>query len=601
MLNSKGIKFKITMMGILIVSLSGILISVVGLQASLTSMDNFHKILMQSKLEDNIKAASEYLHNSYGQITKKGDKLLDDKGNVINETHEFVNKIKKDFGGAATIFIKLNKDDYLSISSNIVANGKTGEGSILPKDGEVYAKLSKNELFIGPTEVFGEPYFSAYSPLYDNEGNQIGAFSIGESISSSKLFMKEHSIDLAKRELLVLGIVLLISIVITVGVVSRFINILLLISKEVERLAKYDLSPNDDEQIKRILSKDDELGKMLSSVESLRINLVEILKKILFSSDNLAISSQSLSAISEETSASAVEISNAIQEISNGANTQADDTEISVNITNEIVSLINENRNNILNLNKSANEIVVEKDYGVVILNKLIKQTTETDLAIKEISDIINETNLNTLEIEKASKMIEAIANQTNLLSLNAAIEAAHAGDSGKGFAVVAGEIRKLAEESSQFTSEINDVILTLKKSTENAVLAMSSVNDTVLEQTNEVENTKIKFDLIAKAIEDTQQDLKVLENIDKLVADKVYEMTDIISNLTLIAEKNSLSTKQSTIAIKEQVEGITDIANASQDLSYLAINLRQIVDEFKMENETSWYFLYQLVLLYNC
>lgn len=126
-------------------------------------------------------------------------------------------------------------------------------------------------------------------------------------------------------------------------------------------------------------------------------------------------------------------------------------------------------------------------------------------MAAKEIYNIILMTNESSGKIQNASQMIRTIAEQTNLLALNAAIEASRAGETGKGFAVVADEIRKLAEQSNQFTKEISTVIGDLTGKTGQAVQTMQEVNNLVNSQTKSVETTNGKFEDVAVSIENAQ------------------------------------------------------------------------------------------------
>ena len=142
----------------------------------------------------------------------------------------------------------------------------------------------------------------------------------------------------------------------------------------------------------------------------------------------------------------------------------------------------------------------------------MLRVTEECNEVAKEISEGILKTHESSSKIGQASNVIASIAEQTNLLALNAAIEAARAGEMGRGFSIVAGEIKKLAEQSSKSTKEIDEIVKELQSNAQHAVKTMERVSEITKEQTDSVMKNKDKYILIEEAMEST---LEVLEELN--------------------------------------------------------------------------------------
>jgi methyl-accepting chemotaxis protein len=353
-------------------------------------------------------------------------------------------------------------------------------------------------------------------------------------------------------------------------------------SKILDRIAKYDLSFDENSKALRYLKRKDEIGVIGNSLAVMQKSIIELVRQIAETSQQVASSSEELTATSQQTAIASEEIARAIEDISQGASDQASDTEKSSVIADDLGSLIDRNRQEVDKLILAVEEINKLKEEGLQVIEDLVEKTRSSGEAAEGIKEVIVSTNERAEKIQTASEMIKSIADQTNLLALNAAIEAARAGDAGRGFTVVAQEIRKLAEESNKFAEEIEAIIQELTEKTGMAVTTMEETREIVESQARSVGMTNEKYMGIAASIEDMKKYIAEIYESEKLMEDKKNDVINIIQNLSAISQENAAGTEEASASIEEQTAAIAEISNASEALAKLADEMQQSIIKFK-------------------
>ncbi len=273
---------------------------------------------------------------------------------------------------------------------------------------------------------------------------------------------------------------------------------------------------------------------------------------------------------------SAERLATASEEISSSATQQAQGAESQRDQANQVATAMQEMSSTVLQVTQNSNRAAEASRTAAETARHGGKIVDQTLGKMRSISDSVGETAHKVEQLGKSSDrigeivgVIDDIADQTNLLALNAAIEAARAGEQGRGFAVVADEVRKLAERTSKATKEIAEMIKSIQAETSNAVQAMASGTSQVAEgvaTTNEA----------GRALADI---IRVAEQVGDMVAQIATASTQQSS----ATEQINTTVEQIAKITQESAAGSQQSARACQELSSLALDLQNVVRQFRL------------------
>ncbi len=232
---------------------------------------------------------------------------------------------------------------------------------------------------------------------------------------------------------------------------------------------------------------------------------------------------------------------------------------------------------------KSAQNVENIAENGRSAVGGAVKQMSAVAQSVEKSAVVIKQLAERSTQIGNISATIAGIAEQTNLLALNAAIEAARAGEAGRGFAVVADEVRKLAESSSEAASQIASLISTIQNEVGQALKQMEQGNI-------EVENGRVvvaeagdSFKNITDAIVKLTQDAEVIQRNAKDAAVRVDKLVQSMDELSKSSEDVSVETESVKAATEDQSASIEEVASASKKLSEIAEELTESAAKFKI------------------
>ncbi|MEN1760483.1 methyl-accepting chemotaxis protein [Anoxynatronum sibiricum] len=327
----------------------------------------------------------------------------------------------------------------------------------------------------------------------------------------------------------------------------------------------------------------DEIGEMMHDLNRFLETITDSMTEIQTASESVATASVHIGEAGTETSVAAAEVAKTIEDIARGADDQAQETERSVTSINILGECIEENRQMMGVMNRTIGDALEVQQNGLLQVDQLVEKAHQSGQAGDEAREMILETSASVDKIGQASQMIHNIAEQTNLLALNAAIEAARAGEAGRGFAVVAEEIRKLAEQSNQFTGEIAAVIDELTQKMEQTVGTIQSATEKTREQTAYVDEVRNGFQGISTTLAEMQRVVETLNESSQKMEQQKESLVMIAENLSAISQENAAGTEEASASVEEQTAAMGEIAEAGNNLAKLAAMMQSSVGRFQL------------------
>ena len=315
------------------------------------------------------------------------------------------------------------------------------------------------------------------------------------------------------------------------------------------RVADGDLSASATSQ------RGDELGQLLNALASMVGNLRELVRHINDSASNIASSAEELSSVTGETSRSVTE--------------QRDQTDQVATAMNEMVATVNEVAKSAEDAFGAASTANEKASAGEAAVEETLSYVNQLNGQVETVMERLRSLQADTQNIGTVLDVIKSVAEQTNLLALNAAIEAARAGEQGRGFAVVADEVRSLAQRTQSSASEIETLISNLINSTEDSVTTMES-GTTLAGQTLDSARTT------GETIRDIAEAVGNISQFNSQIATAAEQQTsvaeDINQNVTQIRDVSD----QSATAAEQ-------ISSSSNELARLGEDLRSQVARFRL------------------
>ena len=401
-----------------------------------------------------------------------------------------------------------------------------------------------------------------------------------EMINHSHQEALQETKDSIARSILVLiisiGIAIILGVAIAI-VINRMIQKSL---NNVIHIAKEISNGNLAVEASTYNSKD-ELGQLSTVMNSMLHNLRDMMKRISNVSETVSSQSEELTQSSNEVKESGIQVAATMQELSLGSESQA-------NASTELAEKMSMFSEKIKESNSFGETIVFSAvsvqtltEEGRQLMNSSIDQMKIINTIVKESVEKVKNLDQQSKEISQLVGVIQSIAEQTNLLALNAAIEAARAGEHGKGFAVVASEVRKLAEQVSLSITDITGIVHNIQLESNNVVTSLEVGYSEVEKGTKDIQTTGKTFDEMHQAISEVVDKIQGvairLSDIDQECGKMSHSIEDIAS----ISEESAAGIEQTAASIQQTSTSMEEIAGSANQLEKSSEELNGLLRTF--------------------
>ncbi len=438
-----------------------------------------------------------------------------------------------------------------------------------PSVREVMSKAVRGESGTGRYIFNNRKYIVSYAPVEGTDWAVLVQDPEEELLAGTGRLFRVNMILIA----IIAGIVLLLSYFVSLTISKPIVEI----TESADSIAQGDLT----KEVKT--GYFGELTRLARSLATIVSNFRDGIVTMTHSSSQLTSTSAQVSSATEQTSRAVQQVSSTIQGVAGGAQETAKNVTEASSAVENMSRRIEELVQNASIIERAVDDTLKLTDEGQKVVDELTRGFNQTTEATSSVVNVMDELEKVAGEIGNIVETITGISSQTNLLALNAAIEAARAGEAGRGFAVVADEVRKLAEESnenaqriSKFIDEIKNQIAKAAENTGGAANIISrqvEIGTRVTEMFNTISGANTR---LADIVENVTRGIEALLEEGK-------KISNAIQGVAAIAEENAASSEEVSAATEEITATMEEITANIQNLAGLARELEEIINRFRV------------------
>lgn len=518
-------------------------------------------------------------------MANKGKAIISDPYEDAGTGIVVVSVVKALSDGSGVVGIDLSLDKFLEVAGSYSV-GKHGFIYIVDKAGRVIAhpELKNGE------EVKG----SQYDPIFKQENgrfeyeekgevrqtlfetNQLTNWKLAGVIVNSEIEREVSSIFTTTMYVILLSMLVgFIMIVLILRSVMRPIHTLM---EATEKISHGDLTERISIRTK------DEIGQLGLRFNQMVDALAALIAGVRQTVDQLATSSEELTASAQQTGKAAEHIAESVQEVASSTETQVQsvvESEQSIGHVTTGMQQISHHAQNVATGAIHSSELAQQ---GSESLETAVSQMGKIHETISDVAHVIKGLGESSQEIGQIVEDITSIASQTNLLALNAAIEAARAGEAGRGFAVVADEVRKLAEQSSQSAAKITRMITTIQAETNQAVQSIDTGTKEVVTGMEVVSTAEESFQRIKTSVQEVASQIQEVSAASQQMSATTEQLLRSSQLIKAKSMETAAGAEGISSASEQQLASMEEISASAASLSILAEELQDMVRAFKLK-----------------
>ena len=327
----------------------------------------------------------------------------------------------------------------------------------------------------------------------------------------------------------------------------------------------------------------DEVGKISNSFKNMTEGLRNLVSQNTTMASDVSSASQQIASSIEQMNAAAQQVSSTIQQIARGSQSQAQQLEETNKVVEKVtdaIKMLSSRTQSTVEISIAVGEIA--ETGGKAAANageRMSRISSVADESVEKIRALAERSS----QITSVLDVIRKIADQTNLLALNAAIEAARAGEAGRGFAVVADEVRRLAESSAKAAEGIASLINQIQEDAQLTVKSIEESSKEISAGKDIIANALQALQDIAKKVQDVVTQVKDVSSSTQAQVHEMEQLSKLASDIASVAEENASASEEVSSATEEQTAGMEEITSAVQNLAKLSEELLEVVGKFKL------------------